>query len=497
MFMEHELIKKCSLERRKYQVDIFRKALKENILCVLPTGLGKTVIALLLAAEYLKNGKNVLVLAPTKPLVEQHRAFFKKHLNIEERHISLSTGSINKNSREKLYKTTLVFATPQTILNDMKNGLLDINKFSLIIFDEAHHAIGKYAYTSIANAYNGKVLALTASPSAEKTKIKEICRNLKIKKVEIVDEKDESVKNYVKERRIEWVFVDFPDSFKKIRKFLVDYVKEKRIKLISFGISKPISRLTKRDMIDIKRKSKNIALNILLSKIIKVEYMLELLETQGIKPLFDYIEKMINDKSRSSKEIISDNRIREAFKLIEKLKNMNANHPKLSELCKIVKKEIKDDEKIIIFANYRKTTKIIANTLRKIENTKVIEFYGQREGMTQKEQKKRIEEFRKGIYNILIGTSISEEGLDIPSVDIAIFYEPIPSEIRFIQRKGRVGRVSAGKIIILITKGTRDEAYYWSAVRKEKKMKKIIKDFKKRGNVFDIVQKDIKQFTSL
>ena len=46
----------------------------------------------------------------------------------------------------------------------------------------------------------------------------------------------------------------------------------------------------------------------------------------------------------------------------------------------------------------------------------------------------------------LVATSIAEEGLDIPEVDLVVFYEPIPSEIRYIQRRGRTGRKTAGNV---------------------------------------------------
>ena len=91
-----------------------------------------------------------------------------------------------------------------------------------------------------------------------------------------------------------------------------------------------------------------------------------------------------------------------------------------------------------------------------------------------------VEEFKIGKINILGATSIAEEGLDIPEVDSVIFYEPIPSAIRHIQRRGRTGRQEKGKVIILVTKDTRDEGYRWSAHHKEKRMHRILKDLKKR-----------------
>jgi Fanconi anemia group M protein len=73
---------------------------------------------------------------------------------------------------------------------------------------------------------------------------------------------------------------------------------------------------------------------------------------------------------------------------------------------------------------------------------------------------------------VLVATSVAEEGLDIPSTDLVIFYEPVPSEIRTIQRRGRTGRKRAGKVIVLIAKHTRDEGFYWSSINKEKRMRR-------------------------
>ena len=90
--------------------------------------------------------------------------------------------------------------------------------------------------------------------------------------------------------------------------------------------------------------------------------------------------------------------------------------------------------------------------------------------------------FRDGVFNVLIATSVAEEGLDIPKVDIVMFYEPIPSVIRFIQRKGRTGRLEKGKVVIFVTKKTRDEGYLWSAKNKEKKMVHVLETLKNKLN---------------
>jgi Fanconi anemia group M protein len=101
-------------------------------------------------------------------------------------------------------------------------------------------------------------------------------------------------------------------------------------------------------------------------------------------------------------------------------------------------------------------------------------------GLTQKAQVKLLDDFKEGKFNTLIGTSVGEEGIDIPAVDLIIFYEPVPSAIRTVQRRGRTGRLEKGRVNVLVTKDTRDEAYRWTAFHKEKRMHTILKDLKSK-----------------
>ena len=114
-----------------------------------------------------------------------------------------------------------------------------------------------------------------------------------------------------------------------------------------------------------------------------------------------------------------------------------------------------------------------------MKEVRAAKLVGQKEGLSQKEQMQIIQDFEDKKYNCLVATSIGEEGLSLEAADLAIFYEPVASEIRTIQRKGRVGRTKEGKIIALITKNTRDEAYYWVAKRKENVMKETLSKMQK------------------
>ena len=208
-----------------------------------------------------------------------------------------------------------------------------------------------------------------------------------------------------------------------------------------------------------------------------MSYASELLETQGLIPLQEYWEKLEKGVGRTATCINFDKNVIEAKALTKKLLDKGINHPKMEKLIEIVKKEFERDKntKIMIFANYRTTVEEIVKVLSKIKNVKPVKLVGQREGMTQKEQIERLRDFANGKYNILVGTCIIEEGLDVTSAKVAIFFDIVPSEIRKIQRIGRVGRTQSGKIIFLMTKNSRDQAYYWSAKRKEKLMRSVLK----------------------
>src|SRR5437016_265200 len=135
----------------------------------------------------------------------------------------------------------------------------------------------------------------------------------------------------------------------------------------------------------------------------------------------------------------------------------------------------KPESKVIVFAHYRETADRVTQELARIPGLRPVRFVGQAShgkdiGLSQKEQVEILEKFKAVEVNVIVATSIGEEGLDIPQVDLVVFYEPVPSEIRTIQRRGRTGRSAAGRVIMLVTKDTRDEAYLYSARRKERKM---------------------------
>ena len=160
-YVSHPLIRPQSIEERRYQISIALRALDMNTMVVLPTGLGKTAVALIVAASrlYSHQGK-VLVLAPTKPLVEQHLRFFRQHLLLsegtepEETDFAMFTGATPPDERAQAWeKCRICFATPQVIKNDCLAGRYSLTDVVLLVVDECHRAVGNYAYVFLADHY--------------------------------------------------------------------------------------------------------------------------------------------------------------------------------------------------------------------------------------------------------------------------------------------------------------------------------------------------------
>jgi len=496
-FIKHPLIKPDTVEQRLYQLNLAGKALEKSSLIVLPTGLGKTIIALFVIASRLQRyGGKALILSPTKPLVEQHAAFFKKVMALPEEEILAFTGSIPPAKREELWaQGKLIVSTPQVIENDLLTKRISLEDVSHITFDEAHRAVGNYAYTFIAEKYfesakNPHVLGITASPGSSDEKISEVCQALHVENVSVKTEKDRDVRPYVQEKEIEWIQVQLPSEMVEIRDYLEKIFNDRLGIIRGLGFSAGSGKyVSKKDLLLLQKKLQGeirmggdpavfTALSV-LAEMVKVNHAVEMVETQGLETLRKYLEKLDADASSNSASKAARRLMDDLFmrKTLHRLKECEIEHPKLELARKIVSEQLKEspESRVIVFTNYRDTAELVTNALSKVPGVVPTRFVGQAsrrkdKGLTQKQQVEILNKFRAGEYNVLVATSVAEEGLDIPSTDLVLFYEPIPSEIRSIQRKGRTGRQHKGRVIVLVTKGTRDEAYYWSSKNKEKRM---------------------------
>ncbi len=507
-FVDRPLVTPGLLERRAYQLELADAASAEHTLVCLPTGLGKTAVSLLVTAHRLHEyGGKSLLLAPTKPLVEQHAAFYREGLTIPDDEVVVFTGEVKPDDRAALWEDArVVVATPQVVENDLIGNRISLADVTHLTFDECHRATGDYAYNYIAERYHADaerplVTGMSASPGGDKEAILRVCRNLGLREVEVMTEADADVDEHTYETTVDWQQIDLPEEILEIRDELQAVVESRLEKLRELGLTrKSDPSLSEGELRKMQAKARQLmndddssgykAMS-LLAELRKIRTAVTYVETQSVESLRRYFERQRNaarssGASKAGQRFVSEPKVKEAMRRAEEYDDI---HPKFRR-ARILLAEtlgIEGGDRVIVFTESRDTAETLTEFLG--NHFDVEKFVGQSdtegsEGMTQTEQKDTLGRFRGGEFEVLVSTSVAEEGLDVPEVDLVLFYEPVPKGIRSIQRKGRTGRQREGRVVVLIANDTRDEAYYWMSRNEEKKMEEELRKLK--GAVGDI-----------
>lgn len=519
-YIEHPLLTPETIERRLYQLKLVNTARKEHTLVCLPTGLGKTTVSLLVTASRLdEHGGKALLLAPTKPLVEQHARFYREALSLPAGETVVFTGEVSPEDRTELWTdATVVVATPQVIENDLIGGRISLTSVTHCTFDECHRASGEYPYTYIATQYHNQatkplVTGMSASPGETEDEITQVCSNLGIKSIEVMTEKDADVREYTHKTDVDWVTVELPEELATMRDQLRAVIEERLGELRELGVTRKKSAdLSQEDLNRIRGKLQQLIDNddaagyqgmSIHAEVMKLRRALELVETQSVQALEQYFERQqqaarSSGASKATQRLVSNPAIN---RVIEAAVAYDDYHPKVERARAQIAQTlgIEDGTRVIVFTESRDTAEVLTDVLS--ESFAVHRFVGQSDtehsdGMTQREQQDVLEAFAAGEFEVLVSTSVAEEGLDVPEVDLVVFYEPVPTAIRSIQRQGRTGRQKQGQVVVLMAEDTRDEAYFWIAQRKEEAMHdelEALKDMQEQLTA-DLTQTDLTAF---
>ena len=502
--VEHPRVRPGALEDRLYQSEIARTAVDHNTLVVLPTGLGKTPIALRAIAEFLlrRPAASVLFLAPTRPLVVQHAESVRRALFAPEP-LTL-TGAIPPERRSALlHPPQVVVATPQVIANDLAEGNFPLGSFSLVVFDEAHRAVGDYPYVGIAAANrrgpDARVLAMTASPGGTLAHIREVWAQLGIERFEYRTDQSPDVRPYVHGIGVETIPVPVPPEVRHLAILLKAAVQRQVGTLQELSLL-PGGEANRRTLLELRaRLQREVAAERagggpapgMLWKAITAQaaamkglHALELIESQGVDALREYFGRQVPSAGRrwtpSLRAFLGDPDVEEVQR---RLGELTLEHPKVARAVEIVREELARNPRarVIVFTQYRDTVDRLIAEFEGIGDGAVhaARFVGQAAhgadpGLSQKAQVQLLDRFRSGEINCLVATSVAEEGLDIPSTDLVVFYEPIPDVIRTIQRRGRTGRARTGRAVVLVADGTRDVGLHRAAFARERRMHEML-----------------------
>jgi Fanconi anemia group M protein len=501
-YVEHPLVTEGLLENRRYQVELADTADGDHTLVCLPTGLGKTAVSLVVTARRLHAvGGKSLLLAPTKPLVQQHAEFYREALQIPDEEIVVFTGEVRPDDRAALFEDArVVIATPQVVENDLVGNRIDLQGVTHLTFDECHRATGDYAYNYIADRYHADaadplVTAMSASPGDDEEAILQVCENLGLSEVAVMTEDDADVAEYTHDTDVDWKRIDLPEVVVEIRDAINEVVADRLEQLKELGVTNKSSPdLSEREIQGMQAELRKLMNNdqsegyqgmSFLAEIRKLRTAVTYVETQSVESLRRYFERLkegarSSGASKADQRLVSEPKIREAMRKAEAYDDL---HPKFRQTRMLLAETlgIENGERVIVFTESRDTAETLVDFLSGHFTTE--KFVGQSdtdgsEGMTQTEQQETLERFRSGEFEVLVSTSVAEEGLDVPEVDLVLFYEPVPTAIRAIQRKGRTGRQADGRVVVLLANDTRDEAYFWKARNDQKRMKNELNELK-------------------
>lgn len=495
MFLDHPRLKPQTVEDREYQRALAARAIEGPTLLVLPTGLGKTVVALRALLHYLERDpeRRILLLAPTKPLCDQHAAYLRNAL--VDVPVALFTGETSPAERDAEWSgSRIIVATPQVVQNDLVRGARDLADVGYLIYDEAHRATGDYPYGFVARRYRAAggrwALGLTASPGNDAATVRGILKSLNLERVEIRSERDPDVAPYVHDVATEWIRVRPSLNGVRLMKLVERMLGRCIVQLRRLGYLQSLRGLPgRKEILMLGGRLREEASHrqggravyeavSLQARALKLQHALELSETQGSASTYAFLQRLQQEASsaggsKASRDIVREPEFSEAIALA---RDDPDAPPKLVHVARLVRDGLAAGQRrILVFANYRETADAIVQVLAKEPNVRASRFVGHapaagERGLTQREQEAIVARFRTGELNVLVATAVGEEGLDLPETDAVILHEPVPSAIRFVQRRGRTGRHSSGRLCVLLMEGTRDEAYHWNALRRERKM---------------------------
>ena len=514
--LHHDGLRDGVVEARAYQLEAVDVALSGSTLLVLPTAAGKTAVAWMVMAEMLRRSDGwALMVAPTVALVKQHLDDLARVFPEGEIEPMAMSGAVPASKREGMWKNSrLIVSTPQVVRNDVNRGVLDLSDCCIVVIDEAHHATGETGAAQVADLYLGLadeplILGMTASPGSKTEKVEEICERLAVERIHIRTSNDTMLANHLANLDIEELRVRVPEEIRELAEPFVRWqesIVDRERRLGRYVLPGPVSHsglanAMERANVAVRRGESDAYGS--MSRIglaMSLHHLINHLLCQGTAAAREFLDRKesgADSEKKNTRNLLRDPRVRD---LRESLAELGEIHSKVGAVRRLVRERLRRDpeSRIIVFATFRDTVTALDAALDGLEGARPVQFIGQSKrgsgkGLTPKQQVERIETFRSGEGNVLIATSVGEEGLDIPAADLVIFYEPVPSEIRNIQRRGRTGRHRDGDVVVLIAEETRDEGARAAALRREENMHRAVARVRRqlaRSGHFDLSNLD-------
>ncbi|KAI6660776.1 hypothetical protein LOD99_10224 [Oopsacas minuta] len=324
---------------RDYQFSIVRKCLFNNTLVCLPTGLGKTFIAAVVMLNFYRwypQGK-IVFLAPTKPLVNQQINACCKITALPRYEVVELTGATSSLKRVNLWRDNRVFfLTPQVMQNDLSSGICPAKDIVCCVLDEAHKALGNYAYTQVVkellvNSVKFRVLALSATPGDDLSAIQEVINNLLINCIELRTEESIDVIPYTHHKKVEKYVVKIEGTLGEIHSKFLNVLSGivKKLHSQKAVYTEDPKRLCRYQLIKARENFRSSVSGAFIGPVegefavgISLYHSYEQLYSSGIRACYQSIKRLLSDGKSSARlrsEVIRNVELNQVMSKMEKL----------------------------------------------------------------------------------------------------------------------------------------------------------------------------------
>ncbi|KAK9098409.1 hypothetical protein Syun_025454 [Stephania yunnanensis] len=485
------------IRARKYQLELCKKALEENVIVCLGTGCGKTHIAVLLIHELrhliLKPNKEICVfLAPNVQLVRQQAMVIEESTDFKVGCYYGNSKNLksHKDWDKEIVKYEVFVMTPEILLHNLLHSIIKMELIALLIFDECHHAQGpsNHPYAQIMKEYKicfgnrPRIFGMTASPIVGKaaSKLENLPKGINSleslldAKVFTVDDKEE-LESFVSSPEVKVYCYNhmasnsdinkiYGDKLEQLKRHCVFMMREKTDDVRSIQNNKKMLQRLHDSLIfcliNIGLLGAKQAIRFLLSCDQSDRY--GSIESEG-----NSIDNSLTDEYLNMAASIFDSDFMKGCTEFESSTLAELREPIFSDKLLVLMKILstcrqRTNMKCIIFVNRI----IVARSLSSIlENMKFLQFWkchflvGFHSGlktMSRKTMNSIVEKFRAGEINLLVATKVGEEGLDIQTCCLVIRFDLPETVSSFIQSRGRA-RMPQSEYAFLVERGNQSE----------------------------------------
>ncbi|KAH7324737.1 hypothetical protein B0I35DRAFT_349113 [Stachybotrys elegans] len=499
---------------REYQLEMFERAKKKNIIVVLDTGSGKTLIAALLLRHTIeqelehraigREKKVAFFLVEKVALCLQQWKVLDQNLEYPVSKLygtAALTGNISTKEFwvDQIASNMVIVCTAQILLSALSNGFISISQINLIVFDEAHHTKKNHPYALIIKNYylrerdqqkRPRILGMTASPVDSQTRDVRfaaaeleniLCSEIATVSSRVLEEQATSQKKS-----------EMTETYQRLE------AREMACTALWHAIAEVVGYNP--DFRAALETTKEAA-STLGRWCADRWWKLQMTDADVLK--LEALAIGRGDRLTLEEETSSMSTVAQVQKLVHehKLGSISPEAPELSSKVNVLWNVLfeafsRGTDRCIVFVEKRYTAALLSDLFAQ----PTMEVIGMKCGfvvggssatlglgtMSFRDQLVTLAKFRRGEINCLFATPVAEEGIDIPECDLIIRFDIFKSVIQYIQSKGRARRENSRYISLIEDGNLQDRRKMMQAHRDANSLRQFCEALPEDRKVSDV-----------